>query len=94
LFIFRKPENEEKKKNFKLSIKWWDEQPLIEKSAPPQETRLVHATDAIGEIETKLNPYGFIYLPKKSLTSLPFKPGDKLRLKVDSSNMRVVITPE
>ena len=45
-------------------------------------------------VETaKLNPYGFIYIPKNTLASLPFKTGDRLHLMIDKVNKRVVITP-
>jgi len=48
----------------------------------------------VDEAETKLNPYGFLYIPKNVLASLPFKPGEKLHLKIDKANNTVVIAPD
>lgn len=92
LFIFRKPETEEEKKKFKLSIKWWNEQPLAEKPQYSQQTEPAPARAEVEGLETKLNPYGFVYIPKSALPSLPFKPGDRLHLKIDNANKRLVIT--
>ena len=93
LYVFRKPENEEETKKFKLSTKWWSEQPLAEKFQRTQTTQPSQA-DATNfqAFETKLNPYGFVYIPKNALTSLPFKIGDKLHLKIDKADRRVIIS--
>jgi len=91
LYVFRKPENEEEKKKFKLSIKWWSEQPSTKSQHADAKTRL-KATTNIEALETRLNPYGFLYIPKSALASLPFKAGDKLRLKIDKANNCVVMT--
>lgn len=93
LYVFRKPETEEEKKKFKLSTKWWDKQPSTEPlqdtpaSLPEQIT-----TKNFEAFETKLNSYGFVYIPKNALAMFPFKIGDKLRLQVDKTNNRVIIT--
>jgi len=93
LYVFRKPESEEEKKKFKLSTKWWDEQLSIEKPLRKQATQPSQTTKAkVEEFETKLNPYGFIYIPKNAITLLPFKTGDKLHLLIDKTNKRVIIT--
>jgi hypothetical protein len=92
LFIFRKPESEEERKEFKLSIKWWDQQPPIEKPQSMQQTEPTLTRVGVEGVETKLNPYGFLYIPKSALPSLPFKPGDRLHLKIDNENKRVVIS--
>jgi len=93
LYVFRKPLNEEERKKFKLSTRWWSEQPLTEKSQRIRDTQPNETTTAeVQAIKTKLNPYGFVYIPKNALASLPFKPGDKLRLKIDNVNKCVIIT--
>jgi DNA modification methylase len=94
LYVFRKPENEQEKKKFRLSIKWWSEQPLTEQPQATQDTQPSQATTTKVEgVETQLNPYGFVYIPKNVQASLPFKPGDKLHLKIDKANKSVIITP-
>jgi DNA modification methylase len=93
LYVFRKPENEEEKKKFKLSTKWWSEQRLTETPQNTQSTEPKQITTTnVEAFETRLNPYGFVYIPKNALTSLPFKTGDKLHLKIDRANNRVIIT--
>lgn len=94
LFIFRKPENEVEKKEFKLSTKWWNEETSVEKTQNRADTQFMRTIAKVDEAETKLNPYGFLYIPKNTVASLPFKPGDKLHLKIDKTNKTVVITPE
>ena len=93
LYVFRKPENEEEKKKFKLSTKWWDEQLSVEKPLRKHATQPSQTTAKAEEFETKLNPYGFIYVPKNALARLPFKIGDKLHLRIDKVNNSVIITP-
>ncbi len=93
LYVFRKLVNEEERKKFKLSTKWWSEQPLTEKPPRIQDIQPIQTTAAkVEAIETRLNPYGFVYIPKNALASLPFKPGEKLHLKIDRENKRVIIT--
>jgi len=76
------------------SIKWWSEQPSPEKFQHRQDPQPEQTTTRdIKAFETKLNPYGFIYIPKNVLTALPFKIGDKLHLQIDKVNNRVIITP-
>jgi DNA modification methylase len=93
LFVFRKPEKDEDVRMYKDSIKWWSDRLPAEKV---QCTRLTHATQMpttnLEELEIKLNPYGFIYIPKKALASLPFKIGDKLHLKIDKATGSIIIT--
>jgi len=48
---------------------------------------------SIETFKTRLNPYGFIYIPKRALSKLPFKTGDEIQLKIDKANKCVFITP-
>ena len=74
-------------------MKWLDSQisykePKQQRFTQPAQTN----TTVLSSIETKLNPYGFIYVPKKVLSSLPFKIDDRLRLRIDKVNGSVIIT--
>ena len=61
LYVFRKPENEEEKKKFKLSTKWWSEQRLTETPQNTQSTEPKQITTTnVEAFETRLNPYGFV----------------------------------
>jgi len=94
LFIFRKPEKDEDIRRHKDSMKWWSGQPSTEQFQRTRAARPCQTTTTNFEaLETKLNPYGFIYIPKNALASLPFKKGDKLHLKIDRANRCIIITP-
>lgn len=94
LFIFRKPEKDEDMSTHKDSMKWWTEQPSDEQFQRIRATQLDKITTSnIEVLKTKLNPYGFIYIPKNALNKLPFKTNEKLHLKIDEANRRIIITP-
>jgi DNA modification methylase len=93
LFVFRKPETGEEVHAYKDSMKWWRDQLSAEKL---QHTNATHvprmvATD-LDKLEVKLNPYGFLYIPKRVLASLPFQRGDKLHLKINKETGSITIT--
>jgi len=93
LFIFRKPEKNEDIRMHKDSMKWWSEQPSDEQFQRIRATQLTKITTSnIEALETKLNPYGFIYIPKNALNKLPFKTNEKLHLRIDKTNRRIIIT--
>lgn len=75
-------------------MKWSNNQPLNNQIQPVQANKPSRTTTTnIETFETKLNPYGFIYIPKNALPKLPFKAGDKLLLRIDKTNGYVLITP-
>ena len=93
LFVFRKPENDEDISQYKDSIKWVNSQLSNNEFQPAQANKPSQATATSLEVfETKLNPYGFLYIPKKALPKLPFKTHDKLSLRIDNANRCVIIT--
>jgi DNA modification methylase len=93
LFIFRKPENDEDISQYKDSIKWANSNLLNNQFQPAQVAKPNQTTATnIDVFETKLNPYGFIYIPKKASPKLPFKTHDKLSLRIDNANRCVIIT--
>jgi len=94
LFIFRKPEKDEDIRPYKDSMKWSNNQPLNNQIQLEQtdKSSLTNTTN-IKTFKTKLNPYGFIYIPKNALPKLPFKTGDKLQLKIDKTKGCILITP-
>jgi len=90
LFIFRKPEKGEDTHQYKDSLKWPSSQPSNNRVQHPQ----VNLTSEvkIEEFKSKLNPYGFIYIPKNALTKLPFKTNERLCLRIDEANRCIIIT--
>lgn len=93
LFVFRKPENDEDISQYKDSIKWVNSQLSSNEFQPAQANKPSQATATNIEVfETKLNPYGFIYIPKNALPKLPFRTRDKLSLRIDNANGCVIIT--
>jgi DNA modification methylase len=94
LFIFRKPEKDEDIRSYKDSMKWSNNQPLNNQIQLEQTDKSSSMnTTNIETFKTKLNPYGFIYIPKNALPKLPFKTGDKLQLKIDKTKGCILITP-
>jgi hypothetical protein len=94
LFIFRKPEKDEDIRSYKDSMIWSNNQPMNNQIQLEQtdKSSLTNTTN-IETFKTKLNPYGFIYIPKNALPKLPFKTGDKLQLKIDKTKRCILITP-
>jgi len=93
LFIFRKPEKGEDIRLYKDSMRWSDDQPLNSRIQFVYVDKSSLTNKSIETFKTRLNPYGFIYIPKRALSKLPFKTGDEIQLKIDKANKCVFITP-
>jgi hypothetical protein len=46
-----------------------------------------HADKPVKEFKAKLNKYGFIYVPKKAVLSLPFETKESLTAKIEGEHL-------
>ena len=63
-----------------------------EKEKPDIADEPLHAEEAKGkelltEFKAKLNKYGFLHVPKKALSSLPFQVEEPLKAKIESDTL-------
>jgi len=48
----------------------------------------------VKEIKAKLNKYGFIYVPKKAVPSLPFETKESLTVRIEAETLVIAAATE
>jgi len=55
----------------------------------PKPNRKELAEEPVKEFKTKLNKYGFLHVPKKSVQSLPFKIEKPLTARIEGDHLTI-----
>jgi hypothetical protein len=61
--------------------------------ATPKPNRKEPAEEPVKEFKAKLNKYGFIYVPKKAVPSLPFETKESLTARIEGETLVIAATP-
>ena len=61
--------------------------PTQDKTPKPNRKEL--AEEPVTEFKAKLNKYGFIYVPKKAVPSLPFETKESLTARIEGDHLTI-----
>ena len=80
---------------------------MVRKMAKPKEEKKLEVEEPlcaqdgngdteepVNDFEVKLNKYGFIHIPKKALTSLPFESEKPLTARIDVDHLTILAATE
>jgi len=60
----------------------------------PKPNRKERTYEPVTEFKAKLNKYGFIYVPKKAVPSLPFETKESLTARIEGNHLIIAAATE
>jgi len=60
----------------------------------PKPNRKERINEPVKEFKAKLNKYGFIYVPKKAVPSLPFETKESLTARIEGETLVLTAAPK